>query len=166
MSIHKSIGSHVHEKVEAIPSTSGRGKEVCLDSRDSTTRSHHHEIASKHEEEDSSTPEYSTSSSESQIQASREVNQGDIEPSATHIPTDYEVFLAKSQADYEKHRRDWVALEIENESVGNKEPGDQNNNSKKALATIRTIARVVQVLIRFILSRGRSELLVLWLWEW
>ena len=166
MSIRKSIGAHIHEKDEAIPSTSGCGKEICRDSKDSTIGSHHHEITSKYEEEDSSTPEYSTSSSEPQIQVSREVNEGDIESSARHIPTDYEIFLAKSQADYEKHRRDWVAIEIENESMGNKEPGDQKSNSRKALATIRTIARVVQVLIRFILSRGRSEFLVLWLWEW
>ena len=154
MSIPKSKESHVHEKHEAIPnpaSTSSHEKELCRHSRGSTTRSHHHETPLH--EEDSSTPEYTTSSSEPQTEVSRATNAGDTESHAPHIPTDYEVFLAKSQEEYEKRRRDRMAFETETESMGNKEPEDQKNNLRKALATIRAIARVVQVFIRFILSR-------------
>lgn len=153
MSIPKSKESNVHEKDEIIPnpaSTSSHEKELSRDSRGSTTRIHHHETA-LHDEEDSSTPEYTTSSSDPQIEVSRAGNEGDIESHRPHIPTDYELFLARSQAEYEQHRRNRVALEIENESIRNKETGDQKNNLRKVLATIRTIARIVQVFIRFIL---------------
>lgn len=165
MSIPKSKESYVHEKDEIIPnpaSTSNHEKELSRDSRGSRTGSHHHETALH--DEDSSTPEYTTSSSEPQIEVSQAGNEGDIESHGTHIPTDYELFLARSQAEHEKHRRSRVALEIENESIRNKETGEQKNNLRKVLATIRTIARIVQVFIRFILFKKATEFLVVWFW--
>ena len=155
MSAPKSMESHVDEKVEAVThpaSTSGGDEEPFRDSRGSAPGNPQHEIASLHDEDDSSTPEYTSSSSESQIEVSPTANEADIESQVPYVPTDYEVFLAKSQAEYEKHRRDWVAIEIENESVGNKD-GHEKNNPWKAFAIVRIIARAIQVFIRLFNSK-------------
>ena len=98
MSASKSLESHVDGKVEAITHpacSSGGDKELFRDSRGSPPGSPPHEIASLHDEEDSSTPEYTSSSSEPQIEVLPTVNEVDIESQLPHVPTDYEVFLAR-----------------------------------------------------------------------
>jgi hypothetical protein len=77
--------------------------------------------------------------------------QASVRDTAFHhihrIPTDYEVFLAKSQADYEMHtQRNYRTTQLDQESLANKTsplPKDDHH-----LSSFRTCLRVSQVLMR------------------
>ena len=63
-------------------------------------------------------------------------------------PSDYEVFLAKSREEYEKQRRrNWPSTYHDQELLMNKSP-NQRDNPTKVFSGIRTLLRVVQLILK------------------
>lgn len=84
---------------------------------------------------------------DSSVIFARGLNERDRQIHLPPVPTDYEIFLAKSQADYERCReRNWATIRIDDESLVSKETVRQNDG--QPLRSIRICLRVAQGLIR------------------
>lgn len=80
-------------------------------------------------------------------EVSQALGEDDIENAVPRAPTDYEIFLAKSRADYERNSQAEYANQIDHESLVNK--GSVSQNDSRHLASFRTFLRTAQIFIRF-----------------
>lgn len=66
-------------------------------------------------------------------------------------PTDFELFLAKSRAEFERDReRNWPTVEIDGESVVNKDVDVTHRKRRKVSVLVRNVSRLLQLFTRWV----------------
>lgn len=108
----------------------------------------HHEGIPYDENRPVSAITYSTRSSIPYAESSRSAEErGDI---GDRVPSDFEMFLAKSKEEYEKDKeRNWPTVEIEDTLLLRDKEPSKHIDRRKQYSYTRTVFRVLQVVTRY-----------------